>query len=148
MKQPEHIPDGPVFRLLIPPEPRQFAGQRWAKISARAAHVVATGVFLGAVVFHVEPASRWPWFLAALLSGLLMLCLDLYESGAFLLQLRGVVVAVKLVLLALLPLFGVAGVWVLAFVGLISVISSHASSKFRHYQVWGRGRIKGAETKG
>jgi hypothetical protein len=148
MKQPEHIPGGPVFRVLIPPEPRQYKGQRWVKMTARAAHVILSGVYLGAFVFDVEPASRWPWFLATLLSGLLILCLDLYESGAFLLQLRGLVVAVKLLLLALLPTFGAAGVWVLAFVAFISVISSHASSNFRYHLVWGRGRIKGAVTKG
>jgi hypothetical protein len=148
MKQPEHTPSGPISRLLIPPEPRNYTGQRWAKMTARAAHVVLSGVYLGAFVFHVEPASRWPWFLATLLSGLLILCLDLYESGAFLLQLRGMVVAVKLLLLALVPAFGAAGVWVLAGVAFISVISSHASSDFRYYLVWGRGRIKGAETKG
>jgi hypothetical protein len=148
MKQPEYIPSGRVFRLLIPTEPRQYSGQRWAKMTARAAHVVLSGVYLGAFVFEVEPASRWPWFLATLLSGLLIVCLDLYESGAFLLQLRGLVVAVKLLLLALVPTFGAVGVWVIAGIAFISVISSHASSNFRYYLVWGRGRIKGAETKG
>ena len=117
-------------------------------MTARAAHVVLSGVYLGALVFDVEPASRWPWFLATLLSGLLILCLDLYESGAFLLQLRGLVVAIKLILLAFVPAFGAAGVWVLAAVAFVSVISSHASSTFRYYQVWGRGRIKGADTRG
>ena len=148
MEQPESTPGGAIFRLLIPPEPRQYPGQRWLKMTARAAHVVLSGVYLGAFVFHVEPASRWPWFLATLLSGLLIVCLDLYESGAFLVQLRGLVVAVKLVLLASVPAFGAAGVWVLAVVAFVSVISSHASSDFRYYLVWGRGRIKGAETKG
>ena len=148
MEQPEHTPGGPILRLLIPPEPRKYTGQRWVEIVVRAAHVVVSGVYLGALVFHVEPASRWPWFLATLLSGLLMLGLDLYESGGFLLQLRGLVVAVKVLLLAFLPTFGSAGVWVLAVVAFISVISSHASSTFRYYLVWGRGRIKGAETKG
>ena len=117
-------------------------------MTARAAHVILSGIYLGAFVFDVELASRWPWFLATLLSGLLMLALDLYESGAFLLQLRGLVVGVKLLLLASLPVFGAAGVWVLAAVAFISVISSHASSTFRYYLVWGRGRIKGAETRG
>jgi hypothetical protein len=148
MKQPEYIPGGRIFRLLIPPEPRSYNGQRWVKMTARAAHVVLSGIYLGAFVFDVEPASRWPWFLATLLSGLLIVCLDLYESGAFLLQLRGLVVAVKLILLAFLPAFGAAGVWVLAGVAFASVISSHATSGFRYYLVWGRDRIKGAETKG
>ncbi len=148
MKQPEHIPDGPVFRFLIPPEPRRYAGQRWVKIMARSTHVVLSGIYLGAFVFGADPATRWPWFLATLLSGLLMICLDLYESGAFLLQLRGLVVTVKLILLAFLPSFGEAGVWVIALIAFFSVISSHASSNFRYYLIWGRGRIKAAETKG
>jgi hypothetical protein len=148
MKQPEHIPDGPLFRILIPPEPRRYAGQRWAKVIARSLHVVLSGIYLGALVFHVEPAARVTWFLATLLSGLLMIGLDLYESGAFVLQLRGLVVAVKLLLLALLPLFSEAAVWVIAVVAVASVISSHASASFRYYLIWGRGRIKAAETKG
>jgi hypothetical protein len=77
-----------------------------------------------------------------------MLGLDLHESGAFLLQLRGLVVGVKLLLIALLPLFDAAAVWVVAVIACGSVISSHASSSFRHYLVWGRGRIHAAETKG
>lgn len=148
MKQPEHIPGGPVFRILIPAEPRRYTGQRWVKMIARSTHVVLSGIYLGALVFQVEPATRGPWFLAALLSGFLMLCLDLYESGGFLLQLRGLVTAVKLLLLAFLPTFGTAGVWVLAGIAFISVISSHASASFRYYLIWGRGRIKAAETKG
>ena len=36
----------------------------------------------------------------------------------------------------------------LAAIAFFSVISSHASSGFRYYLIWGRGRITGAETKG
>ena len=148
MKQPEHIPIGPIFRFLIPPEPREYTGQRWVKMIARSAHVILSGIYLGALVFNVEPAARLPWFLATMLSGLLMICLDLYESGAFLLQLRGLVVLGKLLLLAFLPAFGAAGVWVVAAVAFFSVISSHATANFRYFLIWGRGRIKAAETKG
>jgi hypothetical protein len=148
MKQPEHIPSGRLFQILIPPEPREYTGQRWVKMIARAAHVILAGIYLGALVFHVEPAIRLPWYLAAMLSGLLMTCLDLYESGAFLLQLRGLVLVVKLLLLAFLPIFGAAGLWVLTGIAFFSVISSHASAKFRYFLIWGRGRIKAAETRG
>lgn len=148
MKQPEHIPGGALFRVLIPPEPRRYPGQRWVKMCARSSHVIFVGIYLGALVFRIDTTGRLPWFLAALLSGFLMVCLDLYESGAFLLQLRGMVTACKLVLLALLPLFGGAAVWVVAAVAFCSVISSHASSKFRYYLVWGRGKIKGGEMRG
>jgi hypothetical protein len=148
MKQPEYIPSGRFFRLLIPDEPRRYPGQRWIKMIARAAHIIFSGIYLGALVFGVEPAVRGPWFLATMLSGLLMIGLDLVESGGFLLQLRGLVVAGKLLLLAFLPLFGAAGVWVVVAVAFVSVISSHASSSFRYFLIWGRGRINAAETKG
>lgn len=148
MKQPDTSSRGRILRILIPAEPRRYAGQRWARVVVRAAHVVLAGIYLGAFVFHVHPASRWPWFLAALASGLLMLCLDLYESGAFVLQLRGLVVAVKLLVLALLSIIGAAAVWVLAAVAFASVISSHAPASFRYHLIWGRGRIKGGETSG
>ena len=148
MKQPESIPGGPIFRILVPREPRRYPGQRWAKMIARAAHVILSGIYLGALVFHVESAARLPWFQAAMLSGLLMFCLDLYESGGFLLQLRGLVLAGKLLLLAFLPSFGAAGVWVISVVAFISVISSHASANFRYFLIWGRGRIRAAETSG
>ncbi len=148
MKQPEYIPSGRFFRFLIPPEPRRYPGQRWAKMLARATHVVFAGIYLGAFVFEVAPGDRAPWFLAAMLSGLLMFCLDLYESGGFLLQLRGQVTLVKLIILALLPSFGGAGVWVLAVIAFCSVISSHATANFRYFLIWGRGRIKAAETRG
>jgi hypothetical protein len=77
-----------------------------------------------------------------------MLLFDLYETGAFLLQVRGLVVLAKIVLLGALPLCGPAQGWILAALLGISVVSSHASSKVRYVMVFGRGRIKGAETKG
>jgi hypothetical protein len=148
MKQAEFNSGGPIFRFLIPPEPRRYPGQRWVKMSARSAHVALSGIYLGALVFQIEPALREPWFLAAMFSGLVMFCLDLVESGAFLLQLRGVVLVGKLLLLAFVPALGSVAVWLVAFVAFVSVISSHASSKFRYFLVWGRGRIKAAETRG
>ena len=148
MKQPEYVPAGPLFRLLIPPEPRRYTGQRWVKMIVRASHVVLAGVYLGALVFAVEPATRTPWFLAAMLSGLAMVCLDLFESGGFLLQLRGLILVAKLVVLACVPALGAAAAWIVAGVAFVSVLSSHATSAFRYFLVWGRGRIKAGETRG
>jgi hypothetical protein len=148
MKQPDTLPGGPLVQVLLPPEPRRYPGQRWLKMTARAAHVVLAGIYLGALVFRIEPAAAEPWLRAALLSGVLMACLDLCESGAFLLQVRGLVVVGKLLLLALLPSLGAAGVWAVAAVALLSVISSHAPASVRYHLIWGRGRIRAAETPG
>jgi hypothetical protein len=148
MKPTDQLPTGPILSILFPKEPRRFAGQRWVKIILRSLHVLCAGIYVGAFVFGVEKEPRTTWFLATLGSGASMLLVDLFESGAFLLQIRGVVVMTKLILLACISSFGSAAVWVLAGVGFFSVISSHASSTVRYFMVWGRGRIKGAETKG
>lgn len=148
MKPTDDLPSGPLLSILFPREPRRFTGQRWVKICLRSLHVLCAGIYLGAYVLGVEGDLRTRWFLATLLSGVAMLLVDLFESGAFLLQLRGLVVMSKLVLLAFIAKLGPAAVWILAAVAFFSVISSHASSGFRYYMIWGRGRIKGAETKG
>lgn len=148
MKPTDDLPSGPLLSILFPKEPRHFAGQRWLKISLRSLHVLCAGVYLGAYVLDVGGEPRTRWFLATLFSGLFMLLVDLFESGAFLLQVRGLVVMLKLVLLMFISELGPIAVWALAFVAFFSVISSHASSGFRYFMLWGRGRIKGAETKG
>jgi len=139
---------GLLGRLLFPDEPRSFPGRRETKILVRAVHVLLAGLFTAAVVFRLEEAERAVWFHGALGSGLALLLLDLHESGAFLLQVRGLVVLLKLLLLACLPLFGAAEGWILSLVVLASVYFSHASSKIRYFMVFGRGRIEGSRTAG
>ena len=132
--------------LLFPDPPRTFAGRRAIKLGLRAGHVLCAGVYLGAFVFGVEPAARQPWFWALLASGCLLLALDLHETGAFVLETRGLVVFGKITLLALLPCFGAAQVWVLVFLLVVSVLSSHAPASVRH-RVVVRG-IRGSQTRG
>ena len=129
--------------LLFPDEPRDFLGRRTLKGIFRAAHVLCAGVLLGAYAFDVERAVRIGWLLAAMGTGCLILLLDLYESAAMLLQVRGLVVLFKLALLATVPWLGV---WALGFIVLVSVYSSHAPASFRHRNLIGG--IKGSETKG
>lgn len=136
------------FPLFIPSDPRRFPGQRSVKILLRSAHVLLSAGLFGAYLFGVDGAARGPWLAGAIASGLLLLCLDLYETGAFLLQARGLIVLVKLAVLFVLPWFRPYEAWVLGVVMVGSVLSSHAPSKFRYFLIAGRGRIRGAETKG
>jgi len=134
--------------VLFPPEPRTFSGQRLFKVLARAVHVLCAGTYVGAYILQAAPSQRGPWFLAALVSGAIVLALHLYETAAFLCQVRGLVVVAKVAALAALPLVEPFGAWLLAAIVLVSVVSSHASSGIRHHQVLGRGRLRGASTKG
>lgn len=118
------------------------------KITLRAAHVLCAGVVTGSYLLSVADPVRSHWMIAAAATGAAMLLLDLQETAVFLLQLRGLIVVIKIGLLGALPFFGPwQGRMLAALVGL-SVLSSHASSKFRYFVVFGKGRYKGAETRG
>ncbi|MHC4852333.1 MAG: hypothetical protein ACYTF5_09960 [Planctomycetota bacterium] len=134
--------------LLFPEEPRPLPGRRGLKILFRAVHVLFAGVLMGSYVFDVEAAQRAHWFSGTVVSGLLILLLDLHETGAFLLQVRGMVVLGKLLVLFPLPWFAGWEAEVLGLLVLISVLSSHAPSGFRYFVVIGRGKVKASCSKG
>ena len=134
--------------FLFPDPPREFKARRAVKISARAVHVLCAGVMVGAYLLPADGASQNTWFAATVATGLVLLFLDLHESGAFLLQVRGMVVIGKLGVVAALPVLGAAAGYVLAAVLMLSVVMSHAPSRVRYFVVFGRGRVKGARSKG
>ena len=137
-----------IEALLFPPEPRSFPARRVFKIALRAAHVLCAGVAAGSYLLSVADPVRSHWMIAAAATGAAMLLLDLQETAVFLLQVRGLIVLIKIGLLGALPLLGPWQGWILAALVGLSVISSHASSKFRYFIVLGKGRYTGAETKG
>ena len=135
-------------KLMFPPEPRQLTGRRAMKVLLRAIHVPCAGILTAAYLFDAGASSRTVWMVGTVVSGLLILLLDLHETGVFLLQVRGLVVFGKIALLAMLPLLGAYRVPVLVGLLAISVLSSHAPSGIRHHLAFGGDRFKGATTKG
>jgi hypothetical protein len=135
-------------RLVFPPEPRRLPGRRAIKILLRAIHVPCAGILSAAYLFDAGASAGSVWMVGTVVSGLLILLLDLYETGVFLLQVRGLVVLGKIALLAMLPLFEAYRVPVLVGLLGISVLSSHAPSGIRYYLLFGGDRFKGATTKG
>ena len=134
--------------LLFPAEPRAFPGRRGVKMVLRGAHVLCAGVLTGAFVLSADEPARQAWLWATLGSGGAILLLDLHESGAFLLQFRGVVVMAKIALLALLPHLAPFEAWVLGGVVVATVVSSHAPAKLRYRVLLGGSGVRGAETSG
>jgi hypothetical protein len=118
------------------------------KILLRAIHVPCAGILAAAYLFDAGASAETVWMDAAVVSGLLILLLDLLETGVVLLQVRGLVVVGKIALLAMLPFFGAYRVPVLVGLLGVSVLSSHAPSAVRYYLPFGRDRFKGATTKG
>ena len=134
--------------LLFPDPPRSFPGRRATKISVRAVHVLCAGVLVGSYLLHADEEIRRQWLSATIATGMALLLLDLHESGAFLLQVRGVFVASKIAVLTVLSGFGSFAGFVLAALLILSVVLSHAPSRVRYFVVLGGRQVRGASTKG
>ncbi len=134
--------------LLAPGEGTSLAGwQRGLKISLRAAHVLGAGVFAGGVVFGVANEDLQSWLLLLLVAGALVLLFDVVESPAFLIQVKGVVVLAKLIVLGGIVVSGEAD-WLLAPIVFVSVVSSHAPSGIRHRVLVLGDRVHGSSSNG
>jgi len=134
--------------VLFPQTPRPLPGRRGIKIALRAVHVLLAAGFLGAYLFGATHDARLPWAIGVVASGAVFLLLDLHESAAFLLQLRGAVVLTKIALLSALPLFPGNEPWVLGALICLSVLSSHAPGAVRYRMLFGGATIKGSQSSG
>ncbi len=137
-----------LVRVLLPETPRRLPGHRALKILLRGAHTLCAGVLVGAWLLEASAADRTWWLWAAVLSGCAMLLLDLVESGADLLQVRGAVLLLKVALVAGIGHYGAATGPLLAGLFVLAVVSSHAPSKLRYHVLVGGDRVTGATTKG
>jgi hypothetical protein len=87
-------------RLLFPPKPRTFPGERWVNIALRCLHLVGIAGIGGGFLFDLEQ-SRWMafWYLT-LAPGVLLSLLYAWGSFLWFFQLKGLTIVLKLLLLA------------------------------------------------
>jgi hypothetical protein len=124
---------GAVGTLLFPAEPRRLPWGRPLQVALRTVHIIAMAMVLGGLARGGTHATLLPWILATLLSGALLLGIDLWKSCAFFGQGAGVAVLLKLVLLGLGNLFPEARFeWYLAATAVASV-GSHMAATWRHF---------------
>jgi hypothetical protein len=77
-----------------------------------------------------------------------MLAIDVHETAAVLLQVRGVVVLVEIALFCLLPWLGAAAPAVRCAASVLATVSSHAPSAMRYRLLSGRGPLHGGSSRG
>ena len=88
-------------RLLFPPQPRTFPGERWVDIGLRCLHLVGVVGIGGGFLYAMEPARWLPFWHLTLASGVLLALLYLWSSAAWLLHIKGLTIVLKLLLLAI-----------------------------------------------
>ena len=132
-----------LYRVLFPSQARSFPGMRWVNIALRTLHLIGVAG-LGGAYLYAAPQLQWqPYLLLTLLSGIGLVAISIYATALWLLQLRGLVILFKLVLLGLMlwwPGFSLPlGIAVIV----LSSVIAHAPGNFRYYSPWHRRRIEG-----
>ena len=112
--------------------------KRWSKISLRTLHLLALAGVGGGVLFGLEKGLWINYWWLAMASGALMMLMDVISNPVWLVQVRGVVIYVKLILLACLGLYPEWDSFILAVIIIISAIISHAPGKLRYYSIYHR----------
>lgn len=123
--------------------------KRWSKTSLRTLHLVGVAGVGGGVLFGLD-GSVWNgyWWLT-LASGTLMMLIDLASNPLWLIQIRGLVIVGKLVLVALIGSFPRWDPALLIAVVVLSGIISHAPSSIRYYSIFHRRVVTStSDTKG
>jgi hypothetical protein len=110
-------------------------GHRAISIALRTAHLASFGTLLGGHVFDVDHSRLLPFLFATVITGAALIALELASTCAWLFMGKGVTVLLKLLVLAMVPLFWEHRISVLLVVVVIASIGSHMPSRFRHYSL-------------
>jgi hypothetical protein len=100
--------------------------------------MAAGDLVVGGTLFAADSPLLRPWWIALVVSGLVLIATDLYSNKPYLRELRGVAIIFKLVTLTILVALDALDVWTLMALIALSSVVSHMPSKWRHRQVWTR----------
>ena len=121
--------------LLFPEKPRSFPGMRWLNICLRSMHLVGIAGTGGGFLFSL-PLTEWlPFWRMMLASGVLLSLLYLWLSAAWLAQLRGQVIVLKLLLLALAEALPEWRAWIFILIVVLSGVIAHAPACVRVFRL-------------
>lgn len=117
--------------ILFPREPRTFYGQRWVNIGMRCAHLVGIAGIGGGFLFGLDAGFWSLYWQLTVFSGVALSLVYIWSNGAWLLEMKGLAIVLKLVVLTvglLIPdLRPTAFILVIIMSGLIA----HAPARVR-----------------
>lgn len=123
--------------------------RRWSKITLRTLHIIAVAGVGGGILFGLEQSLWLHYWWLSVVSGVLLVLFDALANPVWLMQLRGLSVYIKLVLLVCLWKFPAWDIALLLAIIVLSAVISHAPSKLRYYSVYHRKVIRSSlDTKG
>ncbi|MCP4754696.1 MAG: hypothetical protein GY866_27765 [Proteobacteria bacterium] len=131
-----------LLRIFFPENSRDFFGKRWLNVLLRSVHLVGASGYTGAVFFDVTSEPARIFYLVTALSGLVMVAIDIISNGIWIIQNRGWIIILKIILLGQLSLIAPYEKWGLLGVIVLSSLVSHATANFRYYSPFHRKKIE------
>ena len=121
--------DTPAWRVEL---------RRWFRIGCRSLHLLAIAVLVGGHFFAAPADSLRPWLYVVIASGAGLMSTDVTHSLAYLAEVRGFFILVKIVAVSSVALFWDHRVAILFAVVLLSGVVSHMSGRYRYFRIIGR----------
>jgi len=123
-------------QILFPENSRNLPGKRYISLLLRGLHLAGVAGVAGLFLYDL-PFEQWKLYgLLALLTGTLMMLIEIWGDGVWLFQLRGQAVLLKLVLLAIALIWPSTAAVNFILIILLSAFFSHAPGKIRYYSIW------------
>jgi hypothetical protein len=126
---------------------KKIPGARWLRTSLRTLHLIAVGALYGGHVYAVDFSRLRPALLSVLVTGVLLVCFEVWQARIWLVQIRGLATFLKLGLLAGIGIATDQAVLFLTLAIVIGSISSHMPSRWRYHSVL-HGRVAGPTERG
>lgn len=122
-----------------------LSASRGLNIALRTAHIGATGALFGGHVFAISAERLLPFLYLAILTGIVLLIVEIYPTWRRIFEVRIAMIAVKLLLLCLIPWLWTYRVPILVAVIVISSVGSHMPRRYRYYSILDRRLVTTAE---
>jgi hypothetical protein len=119
----------------------RFWTQRLGKTGIRALHILGIAASSGGILYGVDKALWVGWWMLAMSTGMIMMLMEILRSRLWLIQLKGVLTFVKLILLASFWVIPQHKPELFITILVMSVFISHGPAGLRHYSIWHRRRI-------
>jgi hypothetical protein len=128
-------------------EPRPLALVRPLRSTVRVLHLIAVGALYGGHVYNVSAERLIPALVATLATGGAFVALESYRAPIWLVQVRGGLTLVKIVLVASVALLWDLRVPILTLAVVIGAVGSHMPGDWRYHSLL-HGRVVGTPEKG
>ncbi len=131
-----------LYRFVFPENSRHFPGKRWLNVIFRSLHLCSASVYAGGFMFDVPYEQLRFVYITTAITGLIMMLMDILSNGVWLIQNRGWMIILKVLLLGQLALMDPYQKWGILGIIFLSGIVSHGTAAFRYYSIIHRRMIE------